>query len=520
MLVYESLSAADLEAIKTYIEFYAGADGNETTLTAPIEHILRFWSANKEDLFRLFGGKTILSREILISKSTYELEEEISKMISLGGDGIEFYHNFCSWYHNLPCDIRWDAGSLIYTNYLATNIYTGKSFNIPIDDKHSIAVNAGCKISKVLGKIAKEFKLDGYEAFRIAHSQCLNQKALKGTLCLSIHPLDYMTMSDNDCGWESCMSWQQPGDYRIGTVEMMNSPCVVVAYLKSSEDMSIVDDITWTWNSKKWRQLFIVTPELISGIRQYPYDNDEISGVCLKWLRELAETNASWGPYAKNAVQIHNNRDNTFAEINKESYISISTRYMYNDYGCNQTGYISIDFPKNYGLCTSGETECMKCGEDISDYGMDEIDTALLCCNECEHVFRCGECGERISIDDMVMTSSGYRVCSYCYEEYFKECALCGEVLHESDTIQLYLALSEDDITSYRITVCDNGVDSDKFKKLFGEKISIKESWWNTKEVVLIDNMTLEGLNYFDVWHAEDYERFKAQIEARTKNET
>ena len=42
-------------------------------------------------------------------------------------------------------------------------------------------------------------------------------------------------MSDNDYGWDSCMGWMNEGEYRLGTVEMMNSPCIVVAYIDGEE---------------------------------------------------------------------------------------------------------------------------------------------------------------------------------------------------------------------------------------------------------------------------------------------
>ena len=28
------------------------------------------------------------------------------------------------------------------------------------------------------------------------------------------------------------------------------------------------------WNSKKWRELFIVNEDIISAVKQYPYEND------------------------------------------------------------------------------------------------------------------------------------------------------------------------------------------------------------------------------------------------------
>lgn len=519
MLVYESLSAAELEAIQAWIELYGDPDGCETTLRASLDYILRFWDKNKEDLFRMFSGKTILTKDITVNKALEEMEADISTML-YDGAGHTFFRSFDHWRYGLiSWDLTCNLSGLMSSEALAQNIYTGSSFSIPVDDKHSIEVSNGCKLSRVLGKIAKTFNIEGYEEFRIAHSQCLNQKTLKGQLCLSIHPLDYMTMSDNECGWESCMSWRQPGDYRLGTIEMMNSPCVVVAYLKASEDMHICDDIYW--NNKKWRQLFIVTPDMVSGIRQYPYANDEVSGICLKWLRNLAEDTMHWGPYCDTAVSICNNRNNTFAEldVNESYYVEVYTRHMYNDYSCNQTAFISKNFPTNYSLCTSGETECIRCGRDISDYDECDIDTSALSCEDCDYICRCYECGERISIDESIETPDGHRVCSCCYDEYYHTCAMCGETTR--DSYQVYLATDDETLTSYSIDVCPDCVNSDKFIELFGkmQTVTARHRWWG-QEAVLLENLTLEGLDYFDVWLAEDYEKFKSQIEARVKDKT
>ena len=343
MSIVGKLTANDCELIESYIETFGGPDGCSTTLRAPLEHILRFWGVNKEDLFHLFGDELILAKSINVAKSAYELEDDIERnVLNYGGPGRTFFDAFWHWKSDAKIDTQfyWELSSLTNSSSLASNIYSGNTFEIGTDSNHPIVVNAGCKISKILGKIAKTFNLPGYEEFRIAHSQCLNQKYLRGELCLSIHPLDYMTMSDNNCDWDSCMSWQQPGDYRIGTVEMMNSPCIVVAYLRSSTDMNMPNG--GTWNSKKWRQLFIVTPEMISGIRQYPYDNNELCGTALKWLRSLAQDNAHWGPYTDNAVKISNYDDNIVAEISEDPIkIHIHTRYMYNDFGRGHLSFLS-----------------------------------------------------------------------------------------------------------------------------------------------------------------------------------
>jgi hypothetical protein len=374
-------------------------------------------------------------------------------------------------------------------------------------DGHKIVINNGCKASKILGKLAAEFNIEGYEKFRIAHSQCLNQKQLFGELCISIHPLDYMTMSDNNCGWSSCMSWQDRGDYRQGTVEMMNSPCVVVAYLKSHENMHIG---MHEWNNKKWRQLFIVTPHIITGIREYPYVSPELNGIVLQWLRELAQTNGAWGPYEDTTVQVKNNTLFPVASLDREIRLDFYTKFMYNDFYSTHLAYLSPSIPSDYSLCFSGVSECMECGADMSDES-DQC-TALLVCDDCEQVYWCEECGERVSLSDTVFVD-GNRVCSYCYENYYATCELCEETHHTGNIFNVYIRVN-DTTTDYYLRVCGDCLASDQFHESFGKSYTVAYGPWDTRMVVDLENFKdVEALDQFDVWHSEDYERFKEYLE-------
>lgn len=515
MNMFDKLSIDERDHITDYIESYGGFGAESLSLKAPLDHILRFWSKNKSDLFNVFGGELILTKKVSFSKPRSMIEDDISNIMDRwGGEGREFYNSFTEWARNQ--ENRYDLQSLLYCETLATNIYVGTSFSVPTADGHTVAVNSGCKVSKVLGKLASAFNLDGYEKFRIAHSLCLNQKTLKGDLCVSIHPLDYMTMSDNECGWSSCMNWREPGDYRQGTVEMMNSPYVVVAYLRSSENMRSC--YGHEWNSKKWRQLFIVTPHIITGIRQYPYNSDELNGITLQWLRELAQTNGAWGPYEDTAVRVRNNTNNTIASIG-EVYLNFHTHFMYNDFYADHLSYVAPSIPDHYELCFSGETECMQCGEDISDYDECDMESSSLTCNDCECVVFCSECGERVDSSEVIYID-GCKVCPYCYDNHYVECPLCEETHHEESYISVYLRENEDQTSQdlmYHIRVCESCINSPKFIKLFGHTSDIPFGLWRTRSVVDVANVTLDGLEYFEIWDNDDYDRIEQAITSRAE---
>ena len=163
------------------------------------------------------------------------------------------------------------------------------------------------------------------------HSRILNQKYMDGELCLSIHPLDYMTMSDNDNNWDSCMKWNGVGDYRCGTVECMNAPNVLIAYLHNPDHpMNPFTFKDWKWNSKKWRELFIVNEEVISEVKGYCFQDESLTNTILMWIKELAEKNLGW-TYDNDEINIQetipweNDADMCFRFY--------PGKYMYNDIG-------------------------------------------------------------------------------------------------------------------------------------------------------------------------------------------
>lgn len=89
------------------------------------------------------------------------------------------------------------------------------------DTSKPLELKSDMKLMRMMAKIVDWFELDkeAFEQFRILHSRVLNDRMINADIVLSIHPLDYLTMSDNACDWESCMNWYQGGDYRLGTVE-------------------------------------------------------------------------------------------------------------------------------------------------------------------------------------------------------------------------------------------------------------------------------------------------------------
>lgn len=240
-------------------------------------------------------------------------------------------------------------------------------------------------------------------------------KKISSDITLSIHPLDFMTMSDNDSNWSSCMSWKNFGSYRCGTVEMMNSAFVVIAYSKAKEPMDLFDDSEeYKWNNKTWRELFIVTKDFIYPIKGYPYHSAEFEKFVINKIAELSKKNCGF-----------EYQENFYENMSPDFH----TENMYNDTVCRVStmiGKINIALTKeeingmdfnysgNFVSSISGDITFLD-----PDY-----ETVLLADVDDNYFpyYKCPRCGEVVTYDKVSWSDyEGEDVCNDCWDEIENE---------------------------------------------------------------------------------------------------
>lgn len=455
----EKITEKEFEYMNNYRDQYAYTDETYTGNRKDIREILATWEINKQTLYKLFGEKLMLSKEIEYTKSIDQIIGDMDvdwcntstafgKFVSNFHDWIDENYISC-WsdrYYSDPKfknftqeekEKNYRTRSYLYDlmglYYVAKNEYMSESFEIPTPDGKEIKVNRGCKALKVIGKIASAFGIEGFEEFRIAHSMYLNQKKISGTLHISIHPFDYMTMSDNDYDWESCMSWRNDGGYKAGTVEMMNSENIIVAYIAPNNRNIRGYNDSYVWNDKKWRELFIVSEDAIVGVKDYPYCNEIIANEVINWLKELAETNMGWKyanetPYDMNKLWKNHDKTDKILDDYAIKNIMFEAGYMYNDMGRGDyhpifIGENIINSPITFYIDMSGPSQCMCCG----DTEINIEDESRLCCSSCDgsEAYYCYDCGDRIDFDYAYEVDGEY-YCEHCYEN-LDSCDRCEE---------------------------------------------------------------------------------------------
>ena len=446
----KKITEAELNGLRNWIYDYACANdyrGYTRDDIASNEKLFKNWSAAKSEyLSKLLGGELIIKEEIEYIKPYNELWNEYHKEYYNGEILRPFLDRVLEDMHIKFGRSHTGRQLMSITNpqSLIKNKWEGDTIVVPNpNSKTEIKVERGGKVLKFIRKYCEAYGIDGYDEFITTVSKITNQKKLRGNLCLSIHPLDYLTMSDNEAGWSSCMSWRENGCYRQGTVEMMNSPCVVVAYLESnSGKLRISDD--FEWNSKKWRSLYIVDRDIISNVLSYPYENEEFDKIFLAKIRSLAEQNLGW-TYEENLSQF-----DTYCTFKSAGDIDglefcPSTEFMYNDLDNNGNhclAYIRKDIESGtrIDINYSGVDQCMICGDTHSI----ECE-GVVCCDQHDSYVRCVECGCRLDADYTYWVGDD-AYCEDCYNN-LEACVRCEDTLSPGSEYYLVTEDKHNNIT-------------------------------------------------------------------------
>lgn len=427
-----------------------------------LENYLKDWNESKKKLFRLLGNQFQVRVPFNYKKNDNELRQELQNLICESN----FIHSLRRFLRKMEnhnedninesaLDAFW---CLTYIDCFLKDEFP-YSVKFKLNNGKTFQVQQGMKPIRVLAKIVNAFPenfiKDDFEKFRIAHSMCLNDKEVKGNVVISIHPFDYITMSDNDSDWSSCMSWTDDGCYHIGTIEMMNSNNVLCAYIESKNSSFIFDkDRNLAWNNKKWRQLFYITPDILVSGKPYPYVNDDITLFILNEIKKLAEENLNWtysfGPeryldmkHINSLETMDRNREWLHYGESIKNNILFDTRGMYNDMlNDNHTKYWCFrnKVKKMKIISYSGKAPCACCGNPaleessyIEGYNDRFGDTDKIICSVCYDTGKCSICGSWVgkgylkTKEDSNKGDLRLGFCERCEELYIRKCPWCGK---------------------------------------------------------------------------------------------
>ena len=395
------------------------------------------WLEAKRDFIEAFGGQLIYEWP---EKVSFELgsREKSLRLDDFIGVLENRYENY-----DLAEFVRANREGF-FSNQVVEPYTTSKGDTIP----------KGMKLLRAF----KFFESDAnaLEAEQNAASMIIQEDKIEGTLCLSVHPLDFLSTSENTHNWRSCHALD--GEYRSGNLSHMIDHSTFICYLKSSKDEKLPNfppDVPW--NSKKWRVLFYMSDrwDMIFAGRQYPFCTE----TGLDFVKDKVFPRANLGDFSSwidkkycgfKDKDVYSNFSHSYVPvvdglvaldelvINEPGSLQFNdvlssscydALYAYKKVECFG-GYKYAPMHKFTRFHIGGKCNCTRCGK----YPI-EITSSFMC-NDCELEYGdsedemfayCPCCGSRYYYDDGVWVEGDEEcVCPSCADSETTICDCCG----------------------------------------------------------------------------------------------
>ena len=307
-------------------------------------------------------------------------------------------------------------------------------------------------------KIIKAFKFfeknkQALEDLQNQASQLIQEDLIEGTLCFSVHPLDFLSISVNTYNWRSCHALD--GEFRAGNLSYMCDKSTIVCYLRGADNVNIpMFPPEVKWNSKKWRVLFYLSDgwDMIFASKPYPFISKAGLNIALEHLLPALKLEhaylSDWHSDYLSTFQRENGTDVWL----KSPYVPVARQLIaldemvlepenplhFNDVLRSST------YKKPYYTVKDGlwwyegnnkpifhigkDIKCLCCGEKRI------LDSELMACRTCadtynlygEEVAICDCCGSHVHEDEFVWVQDQI-VCDRCFRNECFMCDCCEE---------------------------------------------------------------------------------------------
>lgn len=415
-----------------------------------IDKLMSTWFESKRDIIECFNGELIY--EVGPVTFTLGAEERASKLTEFIGRCERVYgNNSLSWF-------LYKNGNTFYDNVVESNYICPNGEKIP----------AGMKLLKAF----KFFESDenALKALQTEASMLIQENKIEGILCFSVHPLDFLSLSENNYNWRSCHALD--GEYRSGNLSYMCDKSTLICYLRGKETETYIprfpDDVKW--NSKKWRMLLFLSEtwqSMFAG-RQYPFVSEQgletITPHLRKALKQIATNWSAWHNDMLTDYKYKNGEDNTHHDYTRKTVVMGSKYYdlidlvqdaphstHFNDltrsscyipfYQWNKKRTLPHNdkYPSGIGehFIIGSAAPCIACGDRhiaLTDAMYCE-DCAMTYTEDSDSMTTCDCCGGRVWVEDTYQTQDGSWVCERCVNNHCINCWGCGELLFKDDAM-------------------------------------------------------------------------------------
>lgn len=272
-----------------------------------------------------------------------------------------------------------------------------------IRTRGGIKCATGQKTSRIIGKLCRQFGVDGHERYNAVFAQLsdsLNPLQMLKTALLSLHPCDFLEMSNKDNTWISCHNLEN-GSYQAGALSYMTDDVSMIFY---TIDPGTTDHFYRV--PRRSRQMFFYKDGMLFQSRLYPSDLSEPMDL----YRSIVQKAIAVCLNVPNRWLLKKKREdvNTYCSSGEGSR-------QYPDY--NYHGNVSLlkAIPEHSHFVIGRPSLCVCCGRAYK--------TGQLKCN-CEDIVVCKDCGQTISMRNARYIDGAYH-CNACLHI----CGVCGGMI-------------------------------------------------------------------------------------------
>lgn len=399
------------------------------------------WLEAKRDFIEAFGGEPIYT---VPKKISFELSHK-EKMLRVS----DFIESVAMTFDNEPLADFIDANKESFFKNIVEN---------------GTIISSGEKVPKGM-KLVKSFKFFEHdqktlEELQNRASMIIQEDKIEGYLCFSVHPLDFLSSSENTYNWRSCHALD--GEYRAGNLSYMMDKSTVMCYLRSEKTNNFLPNFpnSVMWNSKKWRMLLFLSDNwnaMYAG-RQYPFFSDTALNIIKQYVIPALNLSGNWSNWHNDEISNYEFQDDEDkVDTTFFNYIYIPMKgSLYKKDQLIEDGEHSQHFNdllksscyvpyycwnkqhwKGVHFSIGAAAPCLRCGE--SHVAV----TDSVLCTDCELEYgnsedemftTCDCCGRRILYDESwFVESTGENICEHCMQTECIQCAGCGELYYKRD---------------------------------------------------------------------------------------
>ena len=430
----------DIDTIKQ--QFVEVIQYSQRIQNPKVDKLFDEWYNNKKEFIGLFGGRLIYEYPEVVRFELGEAERNM-RVTNFANRIHEFY------------------GNESLADFIDENAKGFFKNEVVFEDGPA---REGMKLLKAF----KYFEADKevLDAIQTEASRIIQEDKIEGRLCISVHPLDYLSSSENTFNWRSCHALD--GEYRCGNLSYMCDNATMIVYLRDEYNHELPHfPSSVPWNSKKWRVLLHISEsrDMLFAGRQYPFATkvglDFILSNLIPKIK-LGKINGPdnfWSPWSNYYIDTAYDEDNDFHHTLFDKHLPVGGELktlkdlVFKKFGARhfddlnnsnsyRKPYYSVirhrgwwgtadDVNAKYMRFTIGsKTLCLHCGDSYVE------GPGMMVCPSCDcdkyHIsgmtdyIECECCGTTIYIDSAVWVGDEARVCTGCAETETSICDRCG----------------------------------------------------------------------------------------------